>query len=69
MKLLSTTAESRENRKPVEESSNGECKASLEQSTKVNWCEGFLIPAEFSEVIDHCLRKGKPDWGSDLCQY
>ena len=39
VKLLSTTGESRENRQPVEESSNGECRASLERSTEVNWCE------------------------------
>ena len=39
VKLLSTTGESRENRKPVEESSNGECRASLERKNEVNWCE------------------------------
>ena len=49
MKLLSTTGESLENKKPVEESSNGECRASLERSTEVNWSEGFLILDEFSE--------------------
>ena len=49
VKLLSTTGESCENRKHVEESSNGEFKTSLELSTKVNWWEVFLIPAEFSE--------------------
>ena len=39
VKLLTTTGETHENRKPVEESCNGECRASLERCTEVNWCE------------------------------
>ena len=61
VKPLSMTGESCENRKPVEESSNGECRASLQRSTKANRCDfptgGFFIPAEFSESDSSLLQK------------
>ena len=65
VKPISTTGESHGNRKPVEESSNGEYMASLKRGTETNWCD--LHPgAEFLKVIDHFLRKRKSRLGHSI---
>ena len=63
LKPIATTEESCENRKAVEESSNGEHRASLEQ-IGVNFPPVFfLFPLNFLKVLDHCLRKRKTKLG------